>query len=452
MRSFTKQLVATGMIVASLAWSTQASNEVICSVDMDRAVLFAGLKQRAIVKVTLDAPDAPQDTERPPVNLSIVLDRSGSMSGQKIQKAKEAALTALHRLGARDLFSLTTYSAGAHTEVPAQSAGNRRWIEKQIRAISTGGNTALFAGVSQGASEVRKNGSEEYIHRILLLSDGLANSGPSSPEELGRLGAALRKEGISVTTIGVGNDYNEDLMTRMAQNSDGNTYFVESSRDLPNIFNQELGDVLSVVASQVTVEIQFQSGIKPLRIIGRDGYIGAHNVTVTLNQLYGGQEKYALIEVELPASEAGEIRPVAEAHCSYQDMIANRPAHSRGATQVRFSQQAAEVKQGVNIAVSKEVLRNEIAEAQEEAVSSADQRDYDQAADTLRRNAIKVAEFAAEFGDAELKDEASRIEQEADDIGQSKSLPSVKRKLFKTRSFQIYNQQTTEPKKEESHR
>ena len=73
----------------------------------------------------------------------------------------------------------------------------------------------------------------EYVHRIILLSDGQANVGPSSPGDLGRLGAALLKEGISVTTIGVGTNYNEDLMARLSQKSDGNTYFAEAERDLP---------------------------------------------------------------------------------------------------------------------------------------------------------------------------------------------------------------------------
>ena len=141
------------------------------------------------------------------------------------------------------MFSVIVYDHHVKTIVPAQSARNVEWIESRIRGIGPGGNTALFGGVSQGASEVRKNLSNRYVHRIILLSDGLANVGPSSPEDLGRLGAALIKEGISVTTIGVGTDYNEDLMARLSQNSDGNTYFVESGRDLPRIFAAELGDV-----------------------------------------------------------------------------------------------------------------------------------------------------------------------------------------------------------------
>ena len=154
---------------------------------------------------------------------------------------------------------------------------------------------------------------KKYVHRIILLSDGLANVGPSSPEDLGRLGAALIKENISVTTVGVGTDYNEDLMARLSQNSDGNTYFVESSGDLPRIFAAELGDVLSIVAKKVNLTIECPSGVRPIAIIGRDGRIKGQSVELYLNQLYGGQEKYALLKVEVPKAESGKEMEIAVA-------------------------------------------------------------------------------------------------------------------------------------------
>jgi Ca-activated chloride channel homolog len=439
MRAYIQKSVAVAAVLSGL--SVFADAAVVCRVEMDRDVVFAGRRQTAVVKVTLDAPEAPRLDDRPPVNLSIVLDRSGSMSGQKIQKAREAAIEALRRLNSRDVFSLVTYDDNVQTVIPAQRVGRSSWMEERIGSIGTGGSTALFAGVSQGASEIRKHLDGEYIHRILLLSDGLANVGPDSPVELGRLGTALLKEGISVTTVGVGTDYNEDLMALMAQNSDGNTYFVESSRDLPRIFQSELGDVLSVVASKVVVEVQFAEGVRPLRFIGRDGRIGRNSAEISLNQLYGGQEKYALIEVELPESAEGEVRQVAEAHCRYQNTIANKPALSRSKAMVRFSGKPEEVEASVNVVVGKEVARNRMAIAQEQALISADNRDYDVAADLLRSNAQTALVWAAEYGDVELKEEALQLQAEADKMKRDQALPKAKRKLFKASSFSIRNQQ-----------
>lgn len=441
MKIFVKRLMVAMLIAAGLSPSVFADSGVTCRVDLDRDVVFANRLQTAIIKVTLDAPEAPDRDERPPVNLSIVLDRSGSMSGMKIQKAREAAIEALNRLNRNDVFSLIAYDNQVQTVIPAQRVEDVARMESRIRAIRTGGNTALFAGVSQGASEIREHLDHDYIHRILLLSDGLANVGPDSPVELGRLGTALLKEGISVSTIGIGTDYNEDLMTLMAQNSDGNTYFVESSRDLSRIFQAELGDVLSVVATTVEVTIEFSEGVRPLRFIGRDGRIGKNNAVVSLNQLYGGQEKYALIEVELPKSSEGDVRKVATAQCRYQNSILNQPGTSTAEATVRFSGSPVEVEESTDVVVLKEVTRNKIAIAKEQAVQFADEGDFTRAAKVMIGNASLASDFAEKYDDAELQVEAEELQDDADSLEQTRSLPKAKRKSFKASSFGVFRQQ-----------
>ena len=207
------RLVRTCMIlltlfIPSVTYAMDISNapKVKCTIETDRAILPAGGTQNVVIKITLEAPPPPSNIKRPPVNLSIVLDRSGSMSGSKIEKAKDAAIEALKRLGSQDIFSLVVYDHVVETIIPAQLAVNTESMIRKIKSISTGGSTALFGGVSQGAAEIRKYLEGQYVHRIILLSDGLANVGPSTPADLGRLGAALIKENISVTTIGVGTD------------------------------------------------------------------------------------------------------------------------------------------------------------------------------------------------------------------------------------------------------
>ena len=215
-----RRIIQTTMVLivakALLNMSAMATTlPVTCKIEFDRAVLPAETAQRAVMKISLVTPEVPAQRERPPVNLAVVLDRSGSMGGDKIVKAREAAIEALRRRGPTDIFSLIAFDHDVETIVPAQAASNTAWIEERIRAIQPRGSTAIFAGVSQGAAELRRNiESRRYVSRIILLSDGQANVGPSTPQELGRLGASLVKEGISVTSVGVGIDYNEDLMTR----------------------------------------------------------------------------------------------------------------------------------------------------------------------------------------------------------------------------------------------
>jgi Ca-activated chloride channel family protein len=414
--------------------------EVTCTVEPDRSVLSANTTEKAVVKVTLDAPPVPSEKERPPVNLCVVLDRSGSMSGSKIEHAKEAAIAALRRLNGRDRFSLVIYDHEVETIVPSQSAANTEWIEPRIRGIRSRGNTALFAGISQGAAEVRKQLEGDYVHRIILLSDGLANVGPSSPSDLGRLGASLMKEQIAVTTVGVGTDYNEDLMAELSRRSDGNTYFVENSQDLPRIFAAELGDVLSVVARDVTIKIQIAGGARPVRIIGRDGRIKDNMVEVKLNQLYGGQQKYALVEVEVPRNADGSSIQIAEATCDYENVITRTRDTASGSTGVSFSVSKADVDESVNKPVVQEFFYNTGAEAQEQSIQLWEEGNERDAIENLRQQGAAINIKAAELKDDDLAAYGGKLEAQADEL-EKKGLTKRGRKELRSDSYQIEMQQ-----------
>lgn len=442
----TKRPTHWRLLAAALAFSATAgvaaeAPEITCRVELDRAVLPVRPKQTAVVRVTLDAAKAPAHGERPPVNLAVVLDRSGSMHGTKLEKAKEGAIEALRRLTAKDEFSLVIYDHNVETLVPAQSAANTEWIEARIRGVQSGGNTALFGGVSQGASEVRKRVERGSVNRLILLSDGLANVGPSSPEELGRLGAALMKERIAVTTIGVGTDYNEDLMTRLSQQSDGNSYFCEDSKDLPRIFAAELGDVLSVVASQVILRIEFVGGTRPLRILGRDGRLSDKAVEIGLNQVYGGQRKYVLVEVEIPDAKAGTEREVAVARCAYDNVISKARAETMGTARVRFSDDETVVVQSANVDVQNVLLVNNAAMAKDQAIALWEQGKQKEAVQLLRTESDKARSQAAQFNlgqpAAESVSSLSGAATRLENSGLSKEL----RKGLRTESYQDRNQQ-----------
>ncbi|WDP91807.1 MAG: VWA domain-containing protein [Desulfobacter sp.] len=427
-----------------LAMTTAASAAlpatVACRVETDRSVLPAGGPQNIILKVTLDAPAAPARALRPKVNVALVLDRSGSMAGTKLKMAKEAAIEALSRLGHQDVFSLVTYDTTVQTLVPAQKLRDINPIIRTVQRIESGGNTALFGGVSQGASEIRKFIERDYIHRVVLLSDGLANVGPRMPGDLGRLGAGLFKEHISVTTVGVGNDYNEDLMAQLSQKSDGNTYFAESGIDLPRIFAEELGNVLNVVAKQVVLTITLPDGVEPLEIIGREGRIRGNQIELSMNQLYGGQEKFALIEVRLPQSRAGRSMKVAMAHVRYHDPYAMADRSSKGTATARFSSDPAKVEASTNVKVVRDYQLNLNALAQEKAIELSDKGKPAAAAQELRKSAAKLKEVGAVYKDEALIQEAKEAEAQADTL-ENEGMSKKSRKLLRTKSYQMKNQQ-----------
>ncbi|MCG8653135.1 MAG: VWA domain-containing protein, partial [Pirellulales bacterium] len=203
-------------LTALAAWNVGGTpadaSQIGLKVGVSNPTMLAGEKATNYVRIALTGFDLPAAEDRPPVNVAIVIDTSGSMGGQKIIQARKAATAAVNRLQDSDIVSVILYNSSAKVLVPATKATDRAEIIRKIDSVKAGGSTALFAGVSKGAAEVRKFLGDDSVNRVILLSDGKANVGPKSPRELERLGASLVKEGISVSTLGLGLGYNEDLM------------------------------------------------------------------------------------------------------------------------------------------------------------------------------------------------------------------------------------------------
>lgn len=435
-----KETIQAVAAVFALAASGVAGAGVSCRVEPDYSVRLADKAGEAYVKVTLAA-DKVVAANRPSVNLAIVLDRSGSMHGDKIVKAREAACEAIRRLDARDVVSVVAYDDRSEVIIPAQHVTEKEALVARIRSIEPHGCTALFDGVMAGAAELRKLKGKCEINRVLLLSDGQANVGPSSAEELGRCGALLMKDGIAVSTIGLGVDYNEDLMTRLSQKSDGNSYFVEKSDDLPRVFARELGDVLSVAATKVALKVRFGSGFTPVALIGRDGRILDGTVTIDLNQLYGGQEKYVIVKCDAAPGAIGAAREIAKAEVSYVDPKDESAKTVTGVGTVTYSADPAAVAASVNKGVVRERALNENAMRTEEALQRADRGDYAAARELIMMNHANSLEVQRAIGvDAKLQADADM--QMSNSMKMSRgSYDSGARKMMKTSSFQLFNQQ-----------
>ncbi len=422
--------------------SAPTDSSVQLRVELDRGVLPAGSTERTIVKVALASARPPRPDARPPVNLALVIDRSGSMnSDHRIQNARAAALEALDRLAADDLVSVVTFGGDVRTVVPAQRVGDGREVASAIRGIEAGGGTPLFAGVSQGASEVRKNLDRPgYVPRLLLVSDGVANAGPSTPDELGRLGAALMKEGIAVTTVGLGLDYNEDLMTQLARRSDGNTYFAQTAEELPHLFAAELGDVLSVVARRVVVAVVFPAGVRPVGFVGREGLINGQTAEITLNQLYGGQEKFALVEVEVAPGGAGAGREIARATATFEDAGTEQAVTLTMGATARFSDDREAVVRSANLKVQADYAANAIAVAKDRAVALADAGRRAEAAAVLRAQARALDTMGNTYHNGVVLTISGLNGIEADRLGRD-GLDNATRKDYRTDGANTISQQ-----------
>ncbi len=425
-----------------LLGSAAFGDRVLLDISISNPYLLSNQMHKSFLKIGLTGFRLATDRERTPANVSIVLDRSGSMEGEKIERAKEAAIMALDMLDERDIVSVVTYSDTVSVLVPATRVSNRRDIRRMIRSVYADGSTALFAGVCKGSDEVRKFFDRNKVNRVILLSDGLANVGPDSPAALGDLGASLGRAGISVTTIGLGLGYNEDLMVKLAQKSDGNHAFVENSRDLARVFEYEFNDVLSVVAQDVEIEIRCHNGIRPIRVIGREADIIGNQVIASINQLYSEQQKYVLLEVEVMPQADGTNLRAADVSVKYANMVSKATDTLSGIANVAFTKSKQKAEESVDRETMEAAVLQVATEQSEKAVQLRDEGKIEEAKEVLEDNAEYLRANAAALGSQLLEDygainedDASKMESEEE---WQASRKQMRDKQFENRSQQSY--------------
>ena len=382
------------------AAAAQAGEPIRLETRLANPVMKGGEASKNYLRIALQG-CKPEPTEnRTPVNVSFVIDRSGSMAGPRIAQAREAAIMAINRLQATDIASVVIFDQSIDVLVPAQHVTDPDQIADQVRLISARGSTAIHAGVLMGAAEVAKNKDSRRLNRVVLLSDGQANVGPSRPGDFAQLGQALLTQGISVSTIGLGLGYNEDLMLQLARASDGNHAFARDPSDLITIFNKEFSDVLGTCAQTVSVDIEFKAGVRPVRALSRDGVIDGQKARFTFNQVYAATEHYILMEV-------GVDKSVAEADTATQDQefglvkVAYTVPGS-GAKQAldapirgRFSGADEEIKGARDVKVIEAVVEQTTRERTTRAIALQDQGKIKEARELMLENATELNSLLA---------------------------------------------------------
>lgn len=217
------------------------------------------------VLVRVQAPDRPQGPEAPqrhPLRLAIVIDRSGSMAGRPLEEAIRCAEYIAAGLKPTDQIGVVTYDNEVDLPVPLRPAGKAYEVRVGLSTVVSGGTTALFDGWQAGAT-LLEGRSANTLSRVLLLSDGQANHGLCDAAEIQKHCAQWAAKGISTTTVGLGNAFNEDLMIGMAQAGGGQHYYGQSAEDLRDSFDEELMLLQALYLRQLRVKLTPAAGVLP---------------------------------------------------------------------------------------------------------------------------------------------------------------------------------------------
>ena len=263
----------------------------------------------AYLQICITIPVA-ESRERQPMNLAVVLDRSGSMADEeKIEYAKKAVRSLIDQLQEGDYFSFVIYDNVVQVLRGSQRVRDKRDLRDLLDEVYPRGATNLGGGLIAGLEQVERHLDREFLNRVILLSDGLANRGITDPYELRRIAQRYRSKSISVTTMGVGLDYNENLMMGLSQSGGGNYYFIESPNSLASIFRKELRSLSSIVAQNASVELRPADGVRVLDVVGCEQPRDGRCVTIPVGDLYSGEQRQLTVELEIPEG-AGTLQAV----------------------------------------------------------------------------------------------------------------------------------------------
>ena len=271
-----------------------------------RPALLAGHDNTLEVLVRIQAPDAPADLpQRNPLNLSLVIDRSGSMSGKPLAEARRCAEFVLDGLLPTDRLSLVVYDDGVDTLVPAVPvADGREVIRRAIRQIADGGSTNLHGGWHQGVATLLPYVSPKTVSRVILLSDGCANAGLVDPQAIWAQCVEFAGAGIGTSTYGLGSGFNEDLMIGMARAGHGTSYYGESADDLMDPFREEFDLLNALCGRRLKLEIEPAPGVKVTML---NEYGAASENAWWLPDLAYGGEAWAIVRFKVPKKLVGSV-------------------------------------------------------------------------------------------------------------------------------------------------
>ncbi|MDD4239773.1 MAG: VWA domain-containing protein, partial [Desulfotomaculaceae bacterium] len=206
---------------------------------LDKHFLLPGNKQVAYLMIKLNAPIEVM-ANRPVQNLSFVIDRSGSMHGDKLDYTKKAVAFAIGHLGPKDFCSVVAFDDMVSLVAASQNVENKDALKQSVLSVYTGGCTNLSGGMLQGLREVKQALGKDRINRVLLLTDGQANEGVTDHNKLIKKAGEMAGGEVTLSTFGLGEDFEEDLLMAMAEAGKGNFYYIQSPDQIQVIFEQEL--------------------------------------------------------------------------------------------------------------------------------------------------------------------------------------------------------------------
>lgn len=413
------------------------------TIGADRKLARAEARSRRYLAVELRAPEAPPRKDRLPVSLAFVIDRSGSMHGAKIEHARHAVVQGIRSLREADRFAVVVYDTEVELVAPGVKATPeaREVAVAAVRRVASRGSTDLHGGWSKGCEEVATALAKEAVGRCLLLTDGLANAGLTDADEIVRQCAGWRDRRVVTSAFGVGADFDETLLRRMADTGGGNFQFIESANQIADFVASEVGEALAITVREGVLVVDAGPGAVVESLNDFPCRQEGTTWRVAFGSLASGQELRAILCVTLPEGKSGKTRDVT-VRAEDQD-----GALGRASATARFTWAGHDEndRQPRDREVDRQVAAFYAARAEREALERNRKGDYDGARKAIEACLERIAKYAGDDSElralvADLREKAARYGRAMDSIS-SKSSYSLSSQTLKGRVLKKLHRQ-----------
>ncbi len=357
----------------------------------DRALVRSDARSTRYLQVTIRAPEAPRAQGRLPVNLAFVIDRSGSMHGEKIEYARKAVVLGIRSLREGDRFAVVAYDDQIELVAPAADAtpSARERAAAAVDTIQPRAHTNLHGGWQKGCEQIAGQLAREAVGRCLLLTDGLANTGVTDHDEIVRQSANWRDRRVVTSALGVGVDFDETLLRRMADAGGGNFRFIANAVQIGDFMASEVGEALATTVREAVLVVEAGDGavVESLNDFPSRRENGAFRIA--LGSLYSGQTMAAVVRVTLPEGEAGKARDVVVRVQDLDKVLGERALTARFV----WASEADNQRQRVNLEVAQRVAVLHGARAERDALEANRAGNYSAAREALRQGLERIRDL-----------------------------------------------------------
>jgi len=339
--------------------------------------------------VRVQAPDLPTDkaVEHSPKRLALVVDRSGSMQGKPLREALRCVMHIASHLTPKDQLSLVVYDDQVEVMVPLSEVSSISAIQQAVDMVHSGGSTDLFKGWLKGAEQL-EGGTARAVSRVLLLSDGQANHGETRISHIQQECKAWLEKGVSTTTVGLGRDFNEDLMIAMADAGGGQQYYGQTAEDLYDSFDQELSLLQAMYLRGIALKLIPAPGV----IVEMLSVAPQHpDGTYKMNDLAWGAETWVGVRLHISPTAPGTLRDLLAVSIAGTDLQGHALSQSGAMLQLPAVEQTVFAAMPAEELVERRLLEVEFGKASDELRHLARRGNR---LDTMR----KLAEMDERFG------------------------------------------------------